>query len=212
MFQGSSHAPAVEPFVLGATGRLFVYLLFVTALLWSVLAGMSELGPAGMLGETGPIELTQVALLVGGILALARAARTHPAGETLVLFALFTSVALVRELDGPFDQLLFHGGWKLPAAALGSVLVDRGVRGRRDVLSGFARLLSSPAFGLLFAAAAIVFVESRILGMQAFWREALGDGFARELPRLVEELVELAGYALFLVGTVELWLEGRRRR
>lgn len=65
-------------------------------------------------------------------------------------------------------------------------------------------LVGSRAIGLCAAALFVVLIESRILGRQDVWSSALGASYVRVVPRLVEELSELAGYGLLLMGCAEL--------
>ncbi len=163
------------------------------------------------MGEAGIIEMTQAALLSIAIVGFVVIARAHRAATTLRVLATLIAILLVRELDGAFDALLFHGAWKWPAAALLLFAIRYAWRRSRDLLRG-ARLQSTKfSTGLLLAAFAVILIGSRLLGMQTVWREILADGYAREVPRLIEELLELAGYALLVIAVIETYFETRFR-
>ena len=55
----------------------------------------------------------------------------------------------------------------------------------------------------MLAAAAVILVQSRLLGRQSAWRGALEEGVVSHVPRLVEETSELGGYGLLAFAAVE---------
>ncbi len=201
-----------EPVALGGLSlRFFLYSVFLGGVLLAALLGLREFGVTAMLGESGAIELGQVALL-GATGALLLFSKKHPSAAALQLGGILIAVLLVRELDALFDVMLYHGAWKLPALALLGVALRHAIRNREALSRGVRAQVKQRSTGLFFTAFAIVLVQSRLMGMQDAWRAILGESYEREFPRLIEELLELSGYALLVVAAVEARFEARRLR
>jgi hypothetical protein len=56
---------------------------------------------------------------------------------------------------------------------------------------------------LIFAGAVILFAYSILVGHEPLWQAMLGDAYARIIKLAVEEFIELIGYLLWLIGTIE---------
>lgn len=182
--------------------RTGVSLALFGLLMLAIAEALGRVEPSTLLGESGPIELGQLGLLLAALLTFRRAGKVEGRGSVFTLFAALIGIALVRELDGPLDHL-WHGAWKVPAGIVG--LGTLGWVGTRHCeLRKSARwFATSPAFGLMIAAGAVVLLQSRLLGRQSSWRGALEAEFVRDVPRLVEETSELGGYALILWAAIE---------
>ncbi len=62
---------------------------------------------------------------------------------------------------------------------------------------------------LLFAGAVILFGFSLLVGHEPLWMSILGDSYQRVAKLAVEEFIELIGYFLWLIGTIEYTYEAR---
>ena len=125
---------------------------------------------------------------------------------------LLVLMLATRELDGAFDVLLIHGAWKWIVLAVLVATLIYGVLNWNELVRGASVQAGKFSSGILFSALTAVLVQSRIMGMQDFWREILGVRFSREVPRLIEELLELSGYCLLASSVVEMFFEARRRQ
>ena len=61
----------------------------------------------------------------------------------------------------------------------------------------------SPGLTLLFAGATINFAFVQIVGHEPLWMAILGDDYQRVVKLAVEEFIELSGYFLWMIGTIE---------
>ncbi|MEM8711496.1 MAG: hypothetical protein AAGG01_11125 [Planctomycetota bacterium] len=192
--------PVVEstmtPVRTGASLVLFGLLMLL------ITEALARMEPELLLGEGGPIELGQLVLLLFALLIFWRAGRIEGAGSVFTFFSAMIGVAIIRELDGPLDQF-WHGAWKVPAGILASATLIWGVAHRCELKKSSRWFATSPAFGLMIAAGAVVLLQSRLLGRQSSWQGALDARFVRDVPRLVEETSELGGYALILWAAME---------
>ena len=66
-----------------------------------------------------------------------------------------------------------------------------------------ARIWPSPGLTLIYAGALILFAYSMLVGHEPLWQAMLGDAYARIIKIAVEEFIELIGYLLWLIGTIE---------
>ena len=67
----------------------------------------------------------------------------------------------------------------------------------------------SPGLTLLFAGAIIIFVFVQIVGHEPLWQAILGEHYQRIVKLAVEEFIELSGYFLWLIGTIEYLFQAR---
>ena len=62
---------------------------------------------------------------------------------------------------------------------------------------------------LIVAGATINLAFVHFVGHEPFWQSALGEDYVRVVKLAVEELVELSGYFLWLIGTIEYTYQAR---
>ncbi len=67
----------------------------------------------------------------------------------------------------------------------------------------------SPGLTLLFAGAVIIFAYVRLVGHEPLWSSILGEDYRRIVKLAVEEFIELIGYFLWLIGTIEYTFQAR---
>ena len=59
----------------------------------------------------------------------------------------------------------------------------------------------------MFAGAIIEFVFAQMIGHEPLWRALAGDGYQRIVKVAIEEFIELIGYLLWLIGSIEYALQ-----
>jgi hypothetical protein len=82
-------------------------------------------------------------------------------------------------------------------------------RQRRRLGVGLARIWPSPGLTLLFSGAVILFVYAPLISHEALWMSMLGDDYQRVIKLAVEEFIELVGYFLWMIGTIEYAFQAR---
>ncbi|MEM1448100.1 MAG: hypothetical protein AAF726_01705 [Planctomycetota bacterium] len=189
-------------------------LLAIGLCLYVMTEALLILGPRTLTGEAGAIELTQLALLGGAMIVVGTTVGVAGCRSASIPFFCLLASMFIRELDGAFDRLS-HGSWKYPAwtvalggAAFGALHRASAARAARAILEGRAG-------GLLLSAAFLILVESRLIGRQDVWSAVLGVHYVRDVPRLIEELSELAGYGVLLIACIEaraVWRSLGRKR
>ncbi len=116
---------------------------------------------------------------------------------------------LIRELDYYFDRYLIDNLWQVLTAIVGAFVITYTYRQRRRLKIAWGRIWPSPGIALLFAGAIILFAFVRLVGHEALWMSIMGDDYQRIVKLAVEEFIELIGYFLWLIGTIEYAYQAR---
>ena len=160
--------------------------------------------------EYSPVEIIQPGMLAICGLLYAWVARDCPSQRPIAFaFGGFALIAIIRELDYFFDHLVADNFWQVLVAIIGALLIVYTIRHRRRFRIALLRLWPSPGLTLLFAGATIHFGFALIIGHDPFWRAVMGDDYVRIVKLAVEEMVELMGYFLWLIGTIEYAFQAR---
>jgi hypothetical protein len=196
--------------------RYFLYFLGIGLLTWLLTA--LEIASPGSLNlqvyadagdtigtsEYSPVELIQVGIL--GVCGLLYAwVATHCPTQRPVAF-LFGGMALaffIRELDYFLDLYVADNFWQVLLGVVLALLIAYTYRQRRRFRIAWYRLWPSPGMTLLFAGATIIFAFVPLVGHAPLWMAILADDYHRVVKMAVEEFIELSGYFLWLIGTIE---------
>ncbi len=154
--------------------------------------------------EYSPVELIQVGILgICGLFYLWVA--THCPTQRPIAFT-FGGTALaffIRELDYFLDLYVADNFWQFLLGMVLALLIAYVYRHRRRFRVAWFRLWPSPGMTLLFAGATIIFAFVPLVGHAPLWMSILGDDYHRVVKMAVEEFIELSGYFLWLIGTIE---------
>ncbi|SMY35408.1 hypothetical protein [Photobacterium andalusiense] len=118
------------------------------------------------------------------------------------IVAGFFTCMLIRELDLFFDQLVFHGFWVYPAAAIAIMALIYANQQRQQTLSALAEFMSNSYFPILCLGLGITLIYSRLFGMGEMWHLVLGNDFHRVVKNIAEESSELLGYCLMFYASI----------
>lgn len=197
----------------------FVVIAFITwALTQLEVTSPGRLKLHVMVGETdvygtsefSPVEIIQVIILgfCGGVMAwIARFCPSQrpvavPLGGLALLF-------MIREVDFFLDRYLIDNLWQVLTAIVAALVIVYTYRRWRRLKIALARLWPSPGLTLLFAGAVILFAFVQFVGHEPLWMSILGDNYLRVIKLAVEEFIELSGYFLWMIGTVEYAFQAR---
>jgi hypothetical protein len=165
-------------------------------------------GDISVFREGRPIEWLQFAMLAltccvfvtGGL-------RFRALAQWFLSLAAVTALACIRELDTALDRLIPYVGWQLPAALVTIGGVSIIARHPRQFTLQAGAFMCRRGFAILWAGFAAAVIFAQLVGHGAFLEALMGDDYARTYKRVIEELAELFGYVLLLVGSVESVLE-----
>jgi len=202
--------------------RYFLYFAAIAFVTWALtqmeLAAPGSLKLHVVLSETdrfgtseySPIEIIQAIILgaCGGIMLWV--ARYCPTQRPVaILFGGMALVFLIRELDYFLDRYVADNFWQLVIGIVASLVIAYTYRHRKRLQIGLARIWPSPGLTLLFAGAVILFAFVRLVGHEPLWMSILGDDYRRITKLAVEEFIELIGYFLWMIGTIEYAFQAR---
>ena len=115
------------------------------------------------------------------------------------LFALF----LVRELDFFLDRNVADNFWQVLAVLITATSSVYVYRHRKRLETGWYRSWPSAGMALMIAGLIILIPFAQLAANDGMWRIILGEDYVRAAKLATEELMELGGYFLLVIGTLE---------
>ena len=202
--------------------RYFLYFVAIAFVTWALtqmeLASPGSLKLHIMLSETdrfgtsefSPVEIIQAIILGACGAIMWWVARYCPSQRPVaILFGGMALAFLIRELDYFLDRFLLDNLWQVLIGFPAAFVIVYTYRSRKRLKIAWARIWPSPGLALLFAGAVILFAFVRLVGHEPLWMSLLGDDYRRVAKLAVEEFIELMGYFLWLIGTIEYTYEAR---
>ena len=160
--------------------------------------------------EFSPVEITQAIILCACGLIMAWVARFCPSQRPIaVTFAGMALIFLIRESDYFLDRFIVDNLWQVLVGLTGSLLIVYVFRHRKRLTIALARIWPSPGLTLLFAGAVVLFAFVSLVGHEPLWMAILDDAYQRVIKLAIEEFIELIGYFLWMIGTIEYALQAR---
>lgn len=196
----------------------FIAIAFVTwALTQMELASpgslkLHVLNPGDIYGtsEYSPVEIIQAIILGACGVIMGWVAKYCPSQRPIAfLFGGMALAFLIRELDYFLDRYLADNLWQVLVVVVGALVIAYTYRQRRRLRIALARIWPSPGLTFLFCGAVILFAFVRLVGHEPLWMSMLGDGYQRVIKLAVEEFIELIGYFLWMVGTIDYAFQAR---
>jgi len=159
--------------------------------------------------ENGIVEWSQIVVLVTAAVVFGAGRRDEYRRELFCCLQILLWMAVARELDGFLDKLVARGFWKVPFALLGMLLLVAVWRFRTRLLAQIPSFVQTRSFAYLFVGFLVAVLYAQIVGQREFWRIILEIEETSRVKRIVEELCEMLGYILILIGAIEATQEAR---
>ncbi len=160
--------------------------------------------------EFSPVEIIQAIILFVCGLLMGWVARYCPSQRPIAFgFGGLALIFLVRESDYFLDRFVADNAWQVLIAVIGALLIAYTYRHRKRLKIALARIWPSPGLTLLYAGAIILFAFVLLVGHEPLWQSILGDTYLRVTKLAIEEFMELMGYYLWMIGTIEYAFEAR---
>jgi hypothetical protein len=196
--------------------RYIFYLVGIALITW-LLTSIEVAGPGGLklylaehpgdvagTSEFSPIEHIQAAILLAcGMMQVLVARNCPPQRPIALLFAGLALIFLIRELNYFFDLIVVDNLWQILIALIAATLIVYTNRHWLRFRIAWLRVWPSPGLVLLYAGTIVIFVFVPIVGRESLWMALMGDQYMRIVKLAVEEMTELLGYLLWLIGTIE---------
>ena len=179
-----------------------------------VYASIQSHGVAWLAAENGPLELSQVALLLMASAGITVAACWMPVGRSgLLAAAAVTLYAAARESDDWIEAAFFDDAYKwlvgLPAAAAVGVVA---YRERGKLIEETLRITQKPSVTLLIIGGIYLCFFCQMMDRPLFWSGSGLEGNLGFQKTTVEESAELFAYLLIAFSSVEAVISAARDR
>jgi hypothetical protein len=160
--------------------------------------------------EFSPIEIIQpIIVAVCGALMLWVANYCPSQRPIAIPFGGLALVFMIRELDYFLDRFLVDNLWQVLIGFPAAFVIVYVYRLRKRLKIAWVRIWPSPGMALLFAGAVVLFGFVQFVGHEPLWMSLLGEHYQRVAKLAAEEFIELIGYLLWLIGTIEYTYEAR---
>ena len=120
-----------------------------------------------------------------------------------VAFASVFALFLVRELDFFLDRYVADNFWQVLAVLIAATSGVYVYRHRKRLQTGWYRSWPSAGLALMIAGVIILIPFAQLAANDGMWRAILGDDYVRAAKLAAEEFMELGGYLLIVIGTLE---------
>lgn len=160
----------------------------------------------GKFGEISATEIAQeVFLFLSGLMFIFVARRNKDLRVIAWLAALFFFMSFIREFNNFVDF------WFYLVLPLALAFVWIFFRNFKYFFPSMAKLLEMPATAYLVIGFLVTFVFSRLFGRTKFWEALLESDYNRWAKSAAEEGIELLGYALLFIGSLEIFISVVKR-
>jgi hypothetical protein len=143
-------------------------------------------------------------MLLAGVTAWRR---PESRGFWVLVSGLFC-IMLIRENDKFLDTIT-HGFWIYPASLVSIVVIVYSIRLRETIVTPMLDFAATRACAYLMTGLLLVILFSRIFGSSQLLSEVLGADYSKPYKTVVQEGLELLGYALVFFGSVLAYRQGR---
>jgi hypothetical protein len=160
--------------------------------------------------EYSPIEMIQLIMILAGGGLMLWVAEYCPSQRPIAIpFGALALACFIRELDYFLDRFLIDNLWQVLIGFPAAFVIVYSYRVRRRLKIAWVRIWPSPGIALLFAGAFVLFSFVQLVGHEPLWQAILKDNYVRAAKLAIEEFVELLGYILWLIGSIEYAYEAR---
>lgn len=171
---------------------------------------MADAGHESVTGKFGENSITEVMqelfLLLSGIIFLAISRIDRELAAVSNLIALFFFMSFIREFNNQIDFWFYL---VIPLLLLFAWLA---FRDRKKLFTSVEKLIDIPAIAYFVTGFLVTFIFSRFFGRTSMWMKLLGEDYNRWAKNAAEEGIELLGYTLFFIASVEIFLHVFRNR
>ena len=158
--------------------------------------------------EGGFVERSQELLVFTSAIIAAAIGLKHPRIRTLsYVFSATAVIALIREMDAFLENNLFDKAWQVLALVVILPTLWFVCKNFNKLMAQFYGIFNTFSFGLMFSGTIIVHVFARLFGRDSVWIAMMTEEkYVRTVKDVAEEGIELLGYAIALMGVIELAL------
>jgi hypothetical protein len=154
--------------------------------------------------EFSPVEQLQLLLLLISASIFAWIAiRDRLRRPMCVGFIALFLIGFIRELDFFLDRYVTDNLWQVLCTLLLALATVYIYRHRKRFSVGWRRTWPSGGLAMIIGGMLLLIPYSLIVGNETLWQAIMGDAYARVAKMAAEEFIELGGYLLILIGSIE---------
>ena len=185
--------------------KVILYCLVLMGILYITLLDAQQTVLTDRYSEQAPTEYAQEFSLLSAVLLLYWSAWLFPKQAVVAyLVGGFLGMAYIREFDAFLDRKVADGAWQVMAYSLAAITAFLVYQLRMNLWKRLNRFIHTRAFGMFITGMMIVFVYSRLYSDKLIWKAVMGEeNYMYVVTRASEEAIELLGYTLILIGTIE---------
>ncbi|MEH3114516.1 hypothetical protein [Pedobacter terrae] len=124
---------------------------------------------------------------------------------SFALFA-FMMASFIREQDAFLDEHIYDGAWQTGAFGLLILATLLIYKNKTLFFSNLNDFVHQFSFGILLSGIVTTYIFARLYGRKVFWMAVMETQYTRDVKNVSEESLELFGYTLILVASVEFYL------
>lgn len=167
-------------------------------------------GDAYSTSEYSPLEIIQPLILGVCGLLMAWVARYCPSQRPIAFpFGGIALAFLISELSFFLNYYVINNLGQVFIVIVMALLIVYTYRARKRLRVAWGRVWPSPAVAMIFTGAVISFAFVRLVSQEQLWMSILGSNYQYVVKVAVEEFIELIGYMLWLIGTIEYTYQAR---
>jgi len=160
--------------------------------------------------ENSVTEYAQEGLLFLSMVLVSVTAWRNPGSRgVLVLVAGLFATMLIREADAFLDAIS-QGFWVYPAGLVALSSIVYAFQNRGNIIDVMVDMYQRKSFAYLVVGMLLVVVFSRLFGTGQLWQIAMGDDYRNLYKSMIQEGLELLGYALIFFGSTRIYTQSRR--
>ncbi|WP_406823400.1 hypothetical protein [Pedobacter sp. KACC 23697] len=187
--------------------RLIIYSALIYLLAEFLKWNVQHEAVSNKFSEDSAVEYVQsLLLLLCSIVFLYSSIKYKPIFPLSFALFAFMMASLIREQDAFLDQHVYDGAWQTGAFGLLLLATLLVYRKKELFFSNLNNFVHQFSFGILLSGIVTTYVFARLYGRKVFWMAVMEAQYARDVKNVSEESLELFGYALIFIASVEFYL------
>ncbi len=183
--------------------------IFVYALLFFLIAKTIEIDMAkqSFKESSGTEYFQELLILAVALISYFIAYKFKSVRYFFIGLGSFAAVSFVREMDAWLEGHLHDKGWQIIALCILIPTIYTLIKNRKSFVKHFTEISATAYFKMLILGGLVLHVFSRLYGRKVIWKSLLGEtDYRRSIKDASEESIELLGYLMIFIATVELSL------
>ncbi|WP_412465593.1 hypothetical protein [Pedobacter sp. KLB.chiD] len=187
--------------------RLIIYSAFIYLLAEFLKWNVQHEAASNKFSEDSAVEYVQsLLLLISSIIFLYISLKYKSIFPLSFALFAFMMASFIREQDAFLDEHIYDGAWQTGAFGLLILATLLIYRKKALFFSNLNDFVHQFSFGILLSGIVTTYIFARLYGRKVFWMAVMETQYTRDVKNVSEESLELFGYTLILVASIEFYL------